>query len=476
MKRFIWSVLTALALLTGLSAHAVESSGTPTSATFTATTAEIPNQERGFYGFGTYVGSAMNLNDFAVGALSDSYNGGYRLVIGILDLSAYVNTDTIDSTFISNINAKFALVRAAHLKVIVRPVYNYSGSGVDTTVARITAHLVALRTLFRNNADVIAYFQDGFIGNYGEWYGSNTFGTPASGAGLRTIHQAIRANIHPRTIDQNRYPRIFNGWFATQLNAATAFSGSEQASTGIHNDCFLASPNDYTFTSSTLNPYTSNPERLRLAQESNWHPYGGETCQGFAPTAGQERESCSTLASDSGILYEGPLYHLTYLNHGYFADFITSWTNNGCYAQVMRMMGYRFQYDSISHQSTATAGQTLTFNVAMRNYGWSRIFSERRLQVRLYPTGTTTTPAASAMSYVDLRTLPPQATASSPIPVKGLVAPSSGTYDVMLCIPDVWATLQIPDYNARNANANSGGQSWNTATGCWKTGTTVVVP
>jgi hypothetical protein len=475
MKRITTLLLSLLLLCMAAPSFATESTGTLTTATFTSTTAEIPNQERGFYGLLTYAGTTFELNQATSAAITDTFNGGYRLAIAVLNLNAYAGTDTIDDAFIAAINGKFALVRAGHIKVILRITYNYDSSGTDTTVARITLHMQRLSKLLTENADVIAYLQDGLVGDYGEWYHSVTFGTgfsvAAQGANMRLIHQAVRASISGRTYQAIRYPKFPYSWYPSQLTATSAFSGSEQAMTAIHNDCFMSSDNDVgTFQSNTLSPVSSNPERLRLSQDTNWHPYGGETCDGFTPT----RFTCSTT---SGILFDGPTYHLTYLNHSFSTVFINAITSGGCYAQVMRMLGYRFQYDAISHQATANAGQTMTFNIDMRNYGWSRIFSERRVQVRLYPTGTTTTPSTSAMSAPDLRLLPPQATSSTRIPVKGLIAPSSGTYDVALCIPDWWANLvSIPDYNVRNANANSGGQTWNGTIGCWITGTHVTVP
>lgn len=471
MKRLIALLLSLLMMTAGLPAHATESTGTVVVKAFASTTADFPNPERGFYRGGSNVPPYFYIDDFSADSLSATYATGARLVIGVENLSSYVGTDTIDSGHITNLNSKFALLRAAHLKVILRMAYNYSSVPTDASLARITAHLSALRQSLRDNADVIAYYQDGFVGQYGEWFNSNNFGSGnllTSNANLKTLHTAIRNTLHPRTFQMQRYPRFLGTWYPAALTSLQAFSGAEQAMTGTHNDCFLNGNNDVgTFSSSTLSPISSNTERQRLANESNWTPFGGETCDGDFGN-GPTRFTCSLT---SGIMFDGPAYHLTFLNELFSTTFISNIKSGGCYDTVRRQMGYRFQLDSVSHQGTATAGQTLTFNVSVRNVGWSRIFSERRVQIRLMNGASV---AASAMSAVDLRQLPPQATATQLVPVKGLVAPAAGTYTVEVCSPDVWASLvSIADYKVRFANADAGSQAWNATTGCMKTGSTV---
>jgi hypothetical protein len=471
MKTLLLRLLRLLILVAALPALAAESTGAPVSATFAPTTADVPNPERGFYGGGSGVPPYFFLQDFSADTLAYTRDGlGLRLVIGVLNLAAYVGTDTIDPALINSVlPAKFALLRAAGMKVILRPAYNYDQSGNDADAARIAAHMAQLRGVLNDNADVIAFVQVGLVGNYGEWFRSNTFGhgilSPSISA-LREVQSAVRNNLNPRTYQQVRFPRFNYAWFPTPLNAADAFSGTEQALTGSHNDCFLASNNDVgTFASSDLT-LAGNPERARLAAESNWLPYGGETCSGFSP----QRASCSPT---SGIMADGPAYHLIYLNIHFDKTFINQWKSEGCYDTVRRQMGYRFRLDTITHPGTAAPRQTLDFDVQMRNEGWARVFSERHLQVRLMAGSNV---AASAMSSVDLRTLPPQATASERVSVKGLVAPAPGTYAVELCSPDVWPSIaNDARYKIRFANADTRAQSYNAKTGCFRSGTSVVV-
>jgi hypothetical protein len=80
----------------------------------------------------------------------------------------------------------------------------------------------------------------------------------------------------------------------------------------------------------------------------------------------------------------------------------------------------------------------------------------------------------------DLRTLPPQATASTEVPIAVTipVGASAGDYEVFLGVPDVFpATSGTPDFAIRFANADdaAAGQSWNAGTAMFALGTTVHV-
>jgi hypothetical protein len=140
-------------------------------------------------------------------------------------------------------------------------------------------------------------------------------------------------------------------------------------------------------------------------------------------------------------------------------------------------MGYRLQLDGLVHAGDATAGESVVFDVDLRNVGWARAFTPRRLVVTLRhrETGATWSGAAG-----DLRELPPQASASSRIRVT-LTLPAGaqlGMHDVWLGAPDVFAATEAdPRFAVRFANADSadGLQLWSTSHGRFRTGSTVRV-
>src|SRR4029079_11908982 len=73
------------------------------------------------------------------------------------------------------------------------------------------------------------------------------------------------------------------------ITSAVAFSGSNIARIGFHNDCYLASSTDFgTFSDYDFGAGTSAQDvtnlRNYLAQETRFAPMGGETCNVYPPT------------------------------------------------------------------------------------------------------------------------------------------------------------------------------------------------
>src|SRR5262249_54782991 len=138
----------------------------------------------------------------------------------------------------------------------------------------------------------------------------------------------------------------------------------------------------------------SNPLRAYHAQISQWTTTGGEACGD-----GQFKDC-------SDVLTDGPRYHWRYLRDDWGTVFFDGWKAQGCYAQVRRSLGYRFQLDAILVPQGAAPGSTANVQVDLRNIGWSRIFSARRLVVILR---NATNGALITSGAGDMRQLPAQA-------------------------------------------------------------------
>jgi hypothetical protein len=432
--------------------------GTQVTATFASTTMNMKNPERGFYGWG-----ASYFNDLTASGLSNLSSQGLSLTLGLLNLSAYRST-SLPQSFLDTLTAKFALLRTAGIKVVLRPVYNYDASGSDASVALVKTQLQQLAPLFEANADVIAYVQAGFIGAWGEWHDSASGLT--SDANKASIRDALMAAIPATHSISFRYPYDIIKWFPTALTSANGLGTSTQARAGVHNDCFMSSDNDvWTYNSGGV---TNNPQRDYTKQQTDFVPFGGETCSGFGPT----RQKCTD------ILSEGPAYHLTYLNNVFYTAFHNQWKSEGCFDQVSRSMGYRFQLDKVSHSLTAARNTTVNVDVDLHNVGWSRIFSARKLVVTL--TNKTTGATIVGAGSTDMRTLPSQATASTrvTVPVGIAAGAAAGDYTVSVSMPDVYSTTaNLPAFAVRFANADNvaTAQAWNATNGKFAIGTTVTV-
>src|SRR6266704_3369756 len=438
-----------------------------TTSTFTATLDEFPNPERGL------AKEWENLSDLNPAWLVAFHDAGYRLVTHRQLLSNYVNTPTLPQSFLDALNAGAALHRATSTKMVMQFSYDNVGGGAEPTLSTILDHIAQLQPFFTANADVIAAVHGGFLGTWGEWGCSTdpTVGNPTPTPAARAaVRDALLAAVDPSTPIGFRTVADLMTWFPTPLDASQAFTGTVQARSGLHNDCFLNNPDDSgKYWAPGVSPTGRTPAdnvfRLYHSQMSNATTSGGELCG-----TGQYTD-CSYVLTD------GPLYHWRYLRDDWGTVFFDGWKTQGCYPQIRSSLGYRFQLDAISHPQSVAPGAVANVLVDLRNVGWSRIFSARKLVVTLRHK---TSGALIAGSAGDARLLPASASSSPRIAV-ALVIPmnaSAGDYDVYVSLPDIGAsTKDVADYAVRFANADDPlkGQAWEAANFRFKAGTTLTV-
>ena len=150
--------------------------------------------------------------------------------------------ESLDDALLDSLSAGLAAVRAVGIKVTMRFVYN-DGFDPDAPKARVLEHIQQVKPLLAANADVIAAFQAGFIGAWGEWHSStNGLATPQN---RKDILLAFLDAVPASRSVQIRTPMFKDEIFpGGALGSAEAFTGSARARTGHHNDCFLASVDD----------------------------------------------------------------------------------------------------------------------------------------------------------------------------------------------------------------------------------------
>ncbi len=429
------------------------------SASLAPSTANLPNPERGFYAF------TSDLAELDGGDLQDLRDvQNLRLAYVPTLLAAYRNS-SLPQSYLDTLSTKLALVRGQGMKIVLRFAYNYEAGGEDAPLAMVKQHIGQLAPLLKANADVIAYLQAGFIGAWGEWHSSTNGLT--SDANRAAIRDALLAAAPASMMVQFRYPPDLIKWYPSVLGASQAFTATAQARASAHNDCFLSSDDDVGTYSD--NKTVGDQQRAYIKALTDFTPFGGETCD--AGPASEQRRSCSA------ILAEGRDYHLTFLNVSYYQAFHTRWKSEGCYDEVARTMGYRFQLDRVTHPLAVARGGSALVQVELRNLGWARIWSARKLTVTLRHL---TTGAELSASAGDLRTLPPQAKSSTAIqvPVAIPAGAATGEHEVLLSIPDIHATTAADiRYAVRPANedAPAKDQAWEPGTGRFAVGTRLEV-
>ena len=437
------------------------------SGTFSGTSAEFPNPERGISRM-----VSQNLTEIWAQGLVAHRDAGYRMVTHRQLLSDYVYTTVLPQSFLNALNAGAALHRATGTKMAMQFSYDNTGGGAQPTLTTILGHIAQLKPFFTANADVIAVVHAGFLGTYGEWAFSSepSVGNPTPSPAARVaVRDALLAAVDKSTQIGWRTLNDVKTWYPTPLNASQAFTGTDQARSGIHNDCFLSNRDDsgtYWATGVADTGRTlSNLFRAYHAQASNWTSTGGENC------SDGEYKLCADVIND------GSLYHWRYLRDDWGTTFHDGWKAQGCYPQILASLGYRFQLDSISQPQSATVGSTINIAIDLRNVGWAGILTARKLVVTLQ---NKSSGALITGSAGDMRYLPPQATSSTNVvvPVSIPAGANTGAYDVYVSMPDIGTTTsKNPYFAVRFANADNSakGQAWDPAYSRFKTGMVVSV-
>lgn len=429
------------------------------------TAEDFPGPERGFYRFAT--------DPARITATSLLYvvEDGQRLVYTPADLSTWRTRD-LPATYLNKLNTGFANLRKQGLKAILRFAYNYPETeddylnARDATLSRVKRHITQLTPVLQANADVIAVMQAGFIGAWGEWHtSSNRLTTDANKAAVR---DALLAALPSQRMLQVRYPADLMLWYSSPATLAQLLANppAPAGRIGLHNDCFLASPDDVG-TYFSEEPAQSAALRTYARQAGAVLPAGGETC--YPPVEAQARMRCQD------ILAEGAAYGMSYLSRDYYEGFFNQWQAEGCMAEVSKKLGYRLQLQTVSHSAAAAPGGALDWSVALLNQGWARPINARALVLYLVSASNQIT--ALPLAGTDLR----QATPGQALALSGSVAlPASlppGSYQVRLGAPDAAPALSQPAYALRFANADqpASGVQWLPALGQLALGTRVQI-
>lgn len=463
--------------------------------TYTPDPADFANPERGFYRYSeTYATPYTPLNAADLAAwrsLHQPPSAGYS-IYSTLTFRYFVLEDftgsAISQTYLNNMTADFAAARTAGVKIIPRFAYTITpnagscGSFIcppygDAPKAIVLQHIGQIAPILEANKDVIAAVQMGFIGTWGENYYTDFFGDASNAPFKLTdtnwndrneVLGALLAAVPAERTVQVRYPQLKQRYVyginaptsAAALTAAEAFDGSDKARIGFHNDCFLASPDDFgTYfdygNSSTsavsdtaaLKPYT--------AADSRYVPAGGETCNDFDPAS-----DCSGTSVGARADFELRRLHYSYLNSQFNNDVNNDWMGI-CLDDIKRELGYRFVLQSGTYSDAAQPGQTISVALTLQNEGYAAPFNPRGVELVLR---NQTTDAVWLVRTADDPRL--WLRESNPITLGGefCIPPAmpTGTYDLLLHLPDPEASLYArPEYAIRLANTGV----WEGATG-----------
>jgi hypothetical protein len=467
----------------------------PITVSYTESTEDFPNPERGFYRYsettaGNFIPLQLDqLKEWRNGKKAD---GGNYSVKSTLVFRYYIlnifKDKPLSADFLNNVKADFEIARKAGSKLIPRFTYtNASNAGDcpegficppygDVPKATVLEHIAQLKEIFHGNADVIACVQMGFIGVWGEQYYTDHFGDASQNgpAGklmddnwrdrtevLLALLQAVPAD----RMVQVRYPQlkqrtIYGIKALTSVAPLTddeAFKGTDKARIGFHNDCLLASPDDYGTYEDYGNSTSDRRSDLSVLKEykkkdSRFVVVGGETCtDDYSP-----QNDCAPAGIAQSELES---LHYSFLNCAYNNEVNNDWQTGGCMEEIKKRLGYRFVLQSVTFPKSLEAGQKMNFRIDLINRGYASCYNPR--QVKIVLRNRTTGQQFSIDTDADPRTwFTGSIQWEGAVTVPAAVTP--GEYDTFLFLPDKYGSIgDRPEYAVRFANNDT----WESATG-----------
>lgn len=400
------------------------------------------------------------------------------LILRLFYLDGFRSGD-ISSDYLRKMQADFDVIRESGLKAIVRFAYTLTDDQ-DATKERIFKHLDQLREVIARNADVIAVFQAGFIGRYGEWDASSNFSVKrtndegndwydASGhyADRREVLDKIIETFPDDRFTQVRTPNYKRQLFKPATGELRAVNAADFQTTpvasfaraGHFNDCFLASDTDagtYLAAIPDTNPET-NSEYNYLKEETKYLPMGGETCAQNPPpgkaATSTRRSDCRSAKNELDDL------HWSFLNKDHSLVVLNSWAED-CKAEIARRLGYRFVLSNGTYDNAVAVPASFDFSFGVANAGYSAPFNRRAVELVFRKSDGTEVrkqlPGVDPRRWFKAADLP--ASANGINGIRGTLSVAdvkSGSYELLLNLPDPRPSLRRrPAYSIRLANAD----------------------
>lgn len=382
----------------------------------------LPNPERGFAA-DSYYPLEPSLDPRAKLAEARALGFEIRLIRRTYHLHAYAGGDTLPQGFLNTLAQDLARAQEAGVKLILRFAYrpeeNLPGGPVycDPPLERIQAHLVQLGPVLRERLGVVAYLEAGLIGPWGEWHsaspeaaimdplpgyaegsqppcGSQNYDRKLPNRKTLEVAKALLREVPGRRVAlrypmakaklleleaggmEGRYPAPSS---FTPLTPEEAHGESLKARLGAHNDCFLASADDYgTFF------YTPGPQQERergyWSQDNRFTVMGGETCTPtpYVPPG---------LDPAAYVYGEFRRFRFSTLNLAYHPGFIdwmreTPFGGGTLLEAVDRDLGYRLHLRRAEVSRTRVSpGERLDLVLEVENRGFGGVYNPKGVRL-----------------------------------------------------------------------------------------------
>lgn len=393
----------------------------------------ISNPERGFMHHWEVRSEGTPLSLVTLNSLKAE---NVTIINRIYYMDDFKNTD-LSTAQLDLITTDFERLRTAGVKCVLRFAYNSDQNETDAPLSIIERHLDQLKPIVTANADVIAFVQAGFIGAWGEWYyTTNNLTTPEN---KKAVIKKLLETFPKEIKIQLRTPKYKQEYFnsSTPMDATVGYGTTDIARVGFHNDCFLASPDDY----GTYQNVTE--DKNYISKEALFVPTGGETC----PPSGIPTASCATAETEMALL------KWTYLNLDYYGPVLNVWRNNNCFMDFQKKLGYRVLLKSASLKKEVAANGSFELNTVIKNAGFAPVYSKKNAFL-VFKSASDATLYKKALNF-DVRKVVPATDyeLKESVSLSGIPA---GKYTLFLKIEDSNSALsERTEFSIQLANKNT---------------------
>lgn len=329
---------------------------------FTPDDSIILNPERGLMKY-------MVVGPGSFYSLAGLRNDNHTLAWGLIFLDDYRTTSVLPEQKLNEITNWLDEVRANKVKTVLRVLYHqvesFNPPGAKLDIQRAHMRQLGERVL-RPYKDVILALQAGGIGAYGEWY----YAPPEITTG--TARKQLLDSMFEASADDAlvmvRLPHHKLQY--ESLGADT----SRVNRTAHYNDCFLSNELDtgtYICTPAVQNCPSPDQLKNKVANDSLSVLVGGETCNS------SPRNDCP------GVLAGMQQYGWSFINTLYYSDSRARWEAQGCFDQITKQLGYRFELVEATVPDSIAPGSNFQVSVTVKNVGWAPMYLERPVFIRM---------------------------------------------------------------------------------------------
>lgn len=353
--------------------------------TFTESSRELQNPERGFYNLYRFMITDEKENYWRL--VSELYKTDVDTTLTLVEINLQNYRDSeITDEGMNNIEFLFQALADIDKQLIVRFVYDWDGENEKyepETIDIILEHMRQMKGVLNEFGENIFIVQGLFIGNWGEMNGTKYFSDADFSQLIMTMDEVTHQSIY-LAVRTPSYWRRITGLENISKDSVEADPLARRIS--LYNDGMLGNESDYGTYRVVEADGKKNSEREEELDFQNelccWVPNGGEVIDdNYYNDFENAIEDLATM-------------HVTYLNEGHDQAVLDKWKNTvvtqkGCfegmdgYTYIKRHLGYRlfitkanFHYNTFKNE--------LGVRVTMKNVGFAPVYTNPYVDLVLY--------------------------------------------------------------------------------------------